>query len=112
MAAQAKFKAKYELPFTLLSDPDGKVCEAYFVMKDKSMYGKIFKGIERTTFLIGADGTIIEANQRAVEMYGYDHAELLGTSVELLPTERCIPEFRLPWRTLPWMVGDTVVLWL
>lgn len=58
MAAQAKFKAKYELPFTLLSDPEGTVCEAYCVMKDKSMYGKIFKGIERTTFVIGADGKI------------------------------------------------------
>jgi peroxiredoxin Q/BCP len=61
VAAQAKFKKKYELPFTLLSDPDGKVCEAYGVMADKSMYGKIFKGITRTTFLIGPDGKIDKA---------------------------------------------------
>ena len=75
MAAQAKFKAKYELPFTLLSDPDGKVCEAYFVMKDKSMYGKIFKGIERTTFLIGADGKI-EKIYPKVKVDGHAHAVL------------------------------------
>ena len=75
MAAQAKFKAKYELPFTLLSDPDGKVCEAYFVMKDKSMYGKIFKGIERTTFVISADGKI-EKIYPKVKVDGHAHAVL------------------------------------
>lgn len=57
-AKQKKFKEKYDLPYTLLADPDKKVCNAYGVIKDKSMYGKIFKGIERTSFLIGADGKI------------------------------------------------------
>jgi peroxiredoxin Q/BCP len=58
VAAQAKFKAKYNLPFTLLADADHKVAEAFGVWKEKSMYGRKFMGIERTTFLIGADGKI------------------------------------------------------
>ena len=53
-----KFKSKYRLPFSLLSDSDGKVCEKYGVWKEKSMYGKKYMGIERTTFLIGPDGKI------------------------------------------------------
>jgi peroxiredoxin Q/BCP len=57
-AAQKKFKEKYDLPFTLLADPDKKVAKLYGVLKDKSMYGKIFKGIERTTFLIDRNGRI------------------------------------------------------
>lgn len=57
-AAQAKFKKKYELPFILLADPDHKAAEAYGVWKEKSMYGKKYMGIERTTFLIGQDGRI------------------------------------------------------
>jgi peroxiredoxin Q/BCP len=57
-AVQAKFKAKYDLPFTLLADSDRKVAEAYGVYKEKSMYGKKVMGIERTTFVIGPDGKI------------------------------------------------------
>ena len=57
-AAQKKFKEKYDLPFTLLADADKNVSARYGVIKDKSMYGKTFKGIERTTFLIGGDGKI------------------------------------------------------
>jgi thioredoxin-dependent peroxiredoxin len=57
-AAQAKFKAKYDLPFTLLADPDRAAAEAYGVYKEKNMYGKKVMGIERTTFVIGPDGKI------------------------------------------------------
>ena len=57
-AAQAKFKTKYGLPFTLLADDEHKVAEAYGVWKEKSMYGKKYMGVERTTFLIGPDGKI------------------------------------------------------
>jgi peroxiredoxin Q/BCP len=57
-AAQKKFKEKYDLPFTLLADESKQVSEEYGVLKDKSMYGKTFKGIERTTLLIGPDGRI------------------------------------------------------
>jgi peroxiredoxin Q/BCP len=57
-AAQAKFKEKYSLPFTLLCDEDKKVAESYGVLKEKNMYGKMVMGIERTTFLIDAAGKI------------------------------------------------------
>lgn len=68
--AQLKFKEKYDLPFPLLSDPDGKVCEKYGVIKDKSMYGKIFKGIERSTFIIDRDGKIAKI-YRKVKVNGH-----------------------------------------
>lgn len=55
-----KFKAKYDLPFPLLSDEDGKVCQAYGVWKEKSLYGRKFMGIERTTFVIGPAGKIAQ----------------------------------------------------
>lgn len=57
-SAQKKFKDKYDLPYTLLADPDKKVCNAFGVIKEKNMYGKKVMGIERTTFLIGPDGKI------------------------------------------------------
>jgi peroxiredoxin Q/BCP len=57
-AAQAKFKDKYSLPFTLLADKDRAAAEAYGVWKEKNMYGKKVMGIERTTFVIGPDGRI------------------------------------------------------
>jgi peroxiredoxin Q/BCP len=55
---QAKFKEKYDLPFTLLSDPDKKLANAFEVVKEKNMYGKKVMGIERSTFVIGPDGKI------------------------------------------------------
>jgi peroxiredoxin Q/BCP len=57
-AAQSKFKDKFDLPFTLLADLDHKVAEAYGVWLEKSMYGRKYMGIERSTFLIGKDGKI------------------------------------------------------
>ena len=56
---QAKFKAKFSLPYTLLADVDEKVCNQFGVLKEKNMYGKKVMGIERTTFLIGPDRTLI-----------------------------------------------------
>lgn len=53
-----KFKAKYELPFTLLSDTDHRVCELYGVWGPKKFMGREYEGVHRTTFLIGADGVI------------------------------------------------------
>ena len=55
---QKKFEEKYDLPYTLLSDSDKKICQAYCVIKEKNMYGKKVKGIARTTFVIGPDGKI------------------------------------------------------
>ena len=57
-AAQAKFKQKFDLPFTFLADQDKTAAEAYGVYKEKNMYGKRVMGIERTTFVIGPDGKI------------------------------------------------------
>ncbi len=61
--SHAKFKTKYNLNFTLLSDPDKKVLKAYGVWKEKSMYGKKYLGVERTTFII-ADGQIMKIYPR------------------------------------------------
>ena len=58
VARHDKFKAKYDLPFTLASDTDGGVCESYGTWVEKSMYGRKFMGIERTTFLIDEAGVI------------------------------------------------------
>lgn len=57
-ALHKKFIAKYELNFPLLADIGGDACEAYGVWKEKSMYGKKYMGIERTTFIIGPDQKI------------------------------------------------------
>ncbi len=53
-----KFKAKYELPFTLLADTEHVIAEKYGVWKEKSMYGRKYMGVERTTFLIDAKGVL------------------------------------------------------
>lgn len=58
VAKHDKFKAKYDLNFPLLSDVDGKVCEAYGTWVEKSMYGVKYMGVERSTFLIDADGRL------------------------------------------------------
>lgn len=52
--AQKKFADKFELQYPLLADPDEKICNYFGVIKPKNMYGKLVKGIERTTYLIGA----------------------------------------------------------
>jgi peroxiredoxin Q/BCP len=56
--AQAKFKEKFGLPFTLLADTEHQTAEAYGVWVEKSMYGKKYMGVERATFVIGPDGKI------------------------------------------------------
>jgi peroxiredoxin Q/BCP len=56
--SQARFKDKFDLPFTLLCDVNKAVAQAYGVYKEKNMYGKKMMGIERTTFIIGEDGRI------------------------------------------------------
>src|SRR4051794_37229889 len=57
-SAQAKFKEKYDLPFTLLADQEKAAAEAYGVYQEKNMYGKKVMGIVRTTFVIDPDGKI------------------------------------------------------
>ncbi|WP_411279672.1 peroxiredoxin [Gemmatimonas sp.] len=56
--SHVKFKAKFELPYTLLSDEEKTVLQAYDVWKEKSMYGRKYMGVERTTFLIDPAGQI------------------------------------------------------
>ena len=58
VAAQAKFKKKLGLPFTLLADSDHAVAERYGVWQEKMNYGKKYMGVVRTTFLIDADGRV------------------------------------------------------
>jgi peroxiredoxin Q/BCP len=76
-AAQAKFKQKYDLPFTLLADEDKSAAEAYGVWKEKNMYGKTVMGIERTTFVVGADGKI-EKIYAKVKAKGHAEEVLAG----------------------------------
>ena len=59
-----KFKAKYDLPFTLLADTEHAVAEQYGVWKEKSMYGRTYWGVERTTFVIDAAGRVAVVFER------------------------------------------------
>ena len=61
LASHEKFRDKFQLNFPLLSDPDHQVAEAYGVWKEKSMYGRKYWGIERSTFIIDEDGKVVEA---------------------------------------------------
>jgi len=63
-ASHIKFKEKYSLPFTLLADPEHQVAEDYGVWKERNMYGKKSMGIERSTFVIDAEGNVAKAMRR------------------------------------------------
>lgn len=58
VAAQAKFREAQDLPYTLLADTESEICDAFGVIVEKNMYGKKSMGIQRSTFLVGADGKI------------------------------------------------------
>ena len=75
VASHDKFKKKYELPFTLASDENGEVCEAYGVWVEKSMYGRKYMGIERATFLIDEKG-VVRGVWRKVKVPGHVDAVL------------------------------------
>ncbi|WP_340117283.1 thioredoxin-dependent thiol peroxidase [Pelagibius sp. 7325] len=70
VARHDKFKGKYELPFTLASDEDGTVCEAYGTWIEKSMYGRKYMGIDRATFLIDENG-VLRGEWRKVKVKGH-----------------------------------------
>jgi thioredoxin-dependent peroxiredoxin len=76
-----KFKKKMGFPFDLLSDPDNSVCKLYDVIQEKSMYGKKYMGIERSTFLIDAKG-VLRQEWRKVKVRG--HAEAVLAAVKAL----------------------------
>ena len=76
LKSHESFKAKMEFPFELVSDPDEKLCTQFGVMKMKNMYGKQVRGIERSTFLIGPDGRLLQ-EWRKVKVDGHA-AEVLA----------------------------------
>jgi len=65
-----KFKSKYDFPFELITDPDEKLCKLFDVIKEKNMYGKKYIGIERSTFLIDAQG-VLRKEWRKVRVKGH-----------------------------------------
>ena len=69
------FKAKFEFPFELLSDPDETLCKAYDVMKEKNMYGRKYMGVERSTFVIDPQG-MLRHEWRKVKVKGHAQAVL------------------------------------
>ena len=75
VASHDKFKKKFKLPFPLASDAGGKVCEAYGAWGEKSMYGKKYMGIERSTFLIDEKG-VVKGAWRKVKVPGHVEAVL------------------------------------
>ena len=75
------FKSKQNFPFELLSDPDEKVCKAFDVMKLKSMYGREYMGVDRSTFIVNAKGKIVK-EWRGVKVKGHV-AEVLEAVEEL-----------------------------
>ena len=77
-----KFKKKHDLPFTLLSDPEGKILDLYGVWKRKSLFGKTFMGTERTTFLIDEKG-IVQKVHRKVKAKGHAQICLLDLKSNL-----------------------------
>ena len=81
LASHEKFKAKQSFPFELISDPDEKLCNKFDVIKEKSLYGKKFMGIERSTFLIDAEGKL-RAEWRKLKVKG--HAEEVLAAVKAL----------------------------
>jgi peroxiredoxin Q/BCP len=80
------FAAKMGFPFPLLSDADEKLCQAFDVIKMKSMYGKTVRGIERSTFLIDADGKLAR-EWRGVKVPGHAH-EVLDAVQALKKTKK------------------------
>ena len=75
------FKSKQNFPFELLSDPDEKVCKAFDVMKLKSIYGREYMGVDRSTFIVDTKGKIVK-EWRGVKVKGHV-AEVLDAVVEL-----------------------------
>ena len=81
LASHEKFKAKFEFPFELLADVDKTVCGIFDVIKEKSMYGRKYLGVERSTFLIDAKG-VLRREWRKVKVDG--HAEEVLAAARVL----------------------------
>jgi peroxiredoxin Q/BCP len=81
VSSHQKFKAKMKFPFDLLSDPEETVCKLFGVIQEKSMYGKKYMGVERSTFLIDGGG-VLRHEWRKVKVKG--HAEAVLAAVKSL----------------------------
>ena len=81
VASHEKFKAKMDFPFELLSDPEQTVSKLFDVFKEKSMYGRKYMGVERSTFLIDGTG-VLRQEWRKVKVNG--HAEAVLAAVKSL----------------------------
>jgi peroxiredoxin Q/BCP len=81
VASHEKFKAKYGFPFELLADPEQTACTLFDVWKEKSMYGRKYMGVERSTFLLDAKG-VLRQEWRKVKVPG--HAEEVLAAVQAL----------------------------
>lgn len=79
VASHDKFKKKHDLGLILASDPDHEAIGAYGVWVEKSMYGRTFMGVERSTFLVGPDGRIVQS-WRKVRLKGHVEAVLAAAS--------------------------------
>ena len=72
-----KFKEKQNYPFDLISDEQGQLCKIFGVLKEKTLFGKIFKGINRSTFVISAEGFVkkewrdVKVNDHAQEVFDF-----------------------------------------
>jgi peroxiredoxin Q/BCP len=80
-SAQKKFKEKYDLPYSLLADEDKGIAIKYGVLKEKSMYGKKYMGIDRTTFVISPEGRI------SAVLSGLKPDEHAGAAIAALKTK-------------------------
>lgn len=82
IASHEKFKTKQGFPFELISDPDEKICKKFDVIQEKTLYGRKFLGVVRSTFLIDADGKL-RGEWRNVKVKG--HANAVYEAVLALP---------------------------
>ncbi len=81
VASHEKFISKFQLPFGLLADEDKKMCQDYGVWVEKSMYGKKYMGVARTTFIINKEGTIAKVFEK-VKPEGH-HQEVIAALKDL-----------------------------
>ena len=79
VSSHEKFKAKYKYPFDLISDQEGRLCKAFGVLKKKSMFGKSYQGIERSSFVIFKGAVKREWRQVKVEGHAQELLEFLKT---------------------------------
>lgn len=84
LKVQEGFKAKYQLPFPLIADPEEVLCQSLGVIKAKTLYGKPVRGIERSTFLIGPNGRLVQAWYK-VKVPGHAHTVLAALRAGVAP---------------------------